>query len=148
MIPLPVLVIGYGNTLRRDDGAGPRVAEAIGQLGLSDVQTLILHQLSPEHADPVSRAGTVIFVDAAIGGPDAIQIRQLAPSETHRLSGHTADPAILLALARDIFGRVPSAWLVTLPVRSMEFGEHLDPVTEERVTEAITRVLGLLKIRD
>jgi hydrogenase maturation protease len=142
MIPAPILVIGYGNTLRRDDGAGPRVAEAIGRLGLPDVQTLILHQLSPEHADPV------IFVDAALGGPDTIQIRPVAPSDTHRLEGHTADPAILLALARDIFGHAPVAWLVTLPIRSMDFGEHLDPVTEARVPKAVTQVLGLLKIGD
>ena len=144
MTPAPILVIGFGNTLRSDDGAGLRVAETIGCLGLLGVQTLTLHQLSPEHAEPVSRAGTVIFVDAAVGGPDAIQVRPVAPRETYRLAGHTAEPATLLALARDIYGHAPVAWLVTLPVRSMDFGEHLDPVTENRVTEAVTRISALL----
>jgi hypothetical protein len=30
----------------------------------------------------------------------------------------------------------------------MDFGEHLDPVTEARVPKAVTQVLGLLKIGD
>ena len=48
------LVIGYGNTLRGDDGVGPRVAEAIEKLNLPGVRTLVCQQLSPEHADPIS----------------------------------------------------------------------------------------------
>ena len=36
------LVIGYGNTLRGDDGVGPRVAEAIEKLNLPGVRTLDL----------------------------------------------------------------------------------------------------------
>jgi Ni,Fe-hydrogenase maturation factor len=32
--PAGLLVIGYGNTLRRDDGVGPRVADAIAALAL------------------------------------------------------------------------------------------------------------------
>lgn len=142
MTPAPILVIGFGNTLRSDDGAGPHIApETIGRLGLLGVQTLTLHQLSPEHAEPVSRAGTVIFVDAAVGGPDAIQVRPVAPRDTYRLAGHTAEPATLLALARDIYGHAPVAWLVTLPRTIDGLGEHLDPVTENRVTEAVARGL-------
>ena len=35
-----LLVIGYGNTLRRDDGVGPRVAEAVEGLRLAGVRTI------------------------------------------------------------------------------------------------------------
>ena len=30
--PAGLLVIGYGNTLRRDDGIGPKVAEVVAEL--------------------------------------------------------------------------------------------------------------------
>ena len=60
------LVIGYGNTLRGDDGVGPHVAEAIGAMRLPEVHTIVCQQLSPEHAAPISLAETVIFVDAAV----------------------------------------------------------------------------------
>ena len=54
------LVIGYGNTLRGDDGVGPRVAEAVGKLNLPGVRTLICQQLSPEHAELISQARAVV----------------------------------------------------------------------------------------
>ena len=50
-IEAELLVIGYGNSLRRDDGVGPRVAEAIEALNLPGVQTLVCQLLSPEHAE-------------------------------------------------------------------------------------------------
>ena len=35
--PAGILVIGYGNTLRGDDGVGPKVAEAVAALALPGV---------------------------------------------------------------------------------------------------------------
>ena len=70
-----LLVIGYGNTLRGDDGVGPRVAEAVGELNLPGVHTLICPLLTPELANPISRAGKVIFVDAAVDAPKTGQWR-------------------------------------------------------------------------
>ena len=58
------LVIGYGNTLRSDDGAGQRVAEKIGQWELPGVGALAVHQLTPELAENIAQADAVIFVDA------------------------------------------------------------------------------------
>ena len=54
-----VLVIGYGNTLRQDDGVGPYVAERFEELGLPGVRTLVEAQLSPEHAEVISMAKAV-----------------------------------------------------------------------------------------
>src|SRR5687767_15002380 len=68
-----LLVIGYGNTLRRDDGVGPRVAETVGALRLPGVRTLVCQQLSPEHAEPISQADAVVFVDAAVDAPGEVQ---------------------------------------------------------------------------
>ena len=65
-IETELLVIGYGNSLRRDDGVGPRVAEAIEELQLPGVRTLVCQLLTPEFADPIARARRVIFVDAEI----------------------------------------------------------------------------------
>src|SRR5687767_689222 len=108
--PLEILIIGYGNTLRGDDGVGPRVAEAVENLHLPNVRTLICHQLSPEHADPISRADAVVFVDAAVDAQKDVQLRPLEPGDSSQLMAHAADPRTMLALARDVFGRAPRAW--------------------------------------
>ena len=64
-----------GNPLRGDDGVGWRVAEAVAAAlpdAVADVLTV--HQLTPELAEPISRAERVIFIDAAAEGkPGAVR---------------------------------------------------------------------------
>ena len=83
-----LLVIGYGNTLRGDDGVGPRAAEAIATLALPGVRALVCPLLTPELAEAVSQAGVVIFVDAAVDAPREVLMRQIRRAEelglTHR----------------------------------------------------------------
>jgi len=63
-------VVGVGNELRGEDGAGPHVALAIQQSRLRGVRVLITQQLAPELAESVSQAEEVIFVDAVVGGAE------------------------------------------------------------------------------
>jgi hydrogenase maturation protease len=135
------LIIGYGNTLRGDDGVGPRAAEAIEKLNLPGVRTLISQQLSPEHAEPVSQAHTVIFVDAAVDAPREVRWRKLEPGETSQLMAHAADPRTMLALARDVFGHCPEAWWLTIPIEHTGFSEELSPPTRRNLEIAVEKIL-------
>ena len=138
-----ILVIGYGNTLRGDDGVGPRVAEAVGAMRLPGVHTLICQQLSPEHAAPISLADTVIFVDAAVDSPKDVQFRRLEPNDTPQLMAHAADPRTMLALSRDVFGCVPRAWWLTIPATKMDFSEELTPEALLGMDDAIGKIRRL-----
>lgn len=135
-----LLVIGYGNTLRGDDGVGPRVADAVAALQLPGVRVLVCQQLSPEHAAPIAQATTVIFVDAAVDAPQKVQWRRLEPGDTSQLMAHAADPRTMLALSREVFGQVPNAWWLTIPAEQMEFCETLTPVAERGCAEAIAKI--------
>src|ERR1017187_9377874 len=75
-IEAELLVVGYGNSLRRDDGVGLRVAEAIEALQLPGVRTLTCQLLTPEYADPMARVRRVIFVDAAVDKTDGVHFRK------------------------------------------------------------------------
>jgi len=138
-----LLVIGYGNTLRGDDGVGPRVAEAVAALNLPDVRTLVCQLLTPELADPISRAGRVVFVDAAVDAPHEVRWRKLEPGDSSQLMAHAADPRTMLALARDVFGRAPEAWWLTIPAASLEFSETLSTQAEHGCDEAIRQIWKL-----
>jgi hydrogenase maturation protease len=140
-----LLIIGYGNTLRRDDGVGPRVAEAVEELHLPNVHTLACQQLSPEHADPISRADTVIFVDASVEAPLEVQFRQLEPGDSTQLMAHAADPRTMLALARDVFGHAPTAWWLTIPAFTMDFGETLSAATQSGFSTAVEHILAIYR---
>jgi hydrogenase maturation protease len=139
------LVIGYGNTLRRDDGVGPRVAESIAALGLRGVEALACALLTPELADPVARAGTVVFVDASVEAPRRVQLRRLEPADSSRILAHAADPRTLLALARDVFGRVPQAWWLTIPIEDLGIGEELSPLARRGLELAVREILAQVK---
>lgn len=135
-----LLVIGYGNTLRGDDGVGPRAAEAIATLALPGVRALVCPLLTPELAEAVSLAGVVIFVDAAVDAPREVLMRPLVPAASSQVVAHAASPATLLALARDVYGRVPEAWWLTIPVADLGIGETFSPLAQRGLAEAIAKV--------
>jgi hydrogenase maturation protease len=138
--PTGVLVIGYGNTLRGDDGVGPKVAEAIAALNLPGVQTLVCPLLTPELADPISQAEKVIFVDAAVDAPEEVQWRRLEPNESSQIMAHAADPRTMLALARDVFGHVPEAWWLTIPAVELGFREEFSPAVQRDFRVAVKKI--------
>jgi hydrogenase maturation protease len=138
-----LLVLGYGNTLRGDDGVGLRVVEAIADLRLDNVETLTCPQLTPELAEPVSRARLVIFVDAAIDAPRRVQLRRLSAADSTQVMAHAANPRTILALARDIFGCLPEAWWLTIPIKQTDPGEVLSPVARRGGSRAIRIIQAL-----
>lgn len=138
-----LLIVGYGNTLRSDDGVGPKVAEAVGALRLPGVRTMVCQQLSPEHAEPISQARSVIFVDAAVDSPAQVQFRKLEPCDSVQLMAHAANPRTMLALARDVFGHAPEAWWLTISADEFGFGENLSGHTEAAFHEALCVIQSL-----
>ena len=145
------IVIGYGNDLRRDDGAGRRVADAIASRRLSEVTVYSVHQLTPELADALGAASVVVFVDARVPDGDddgAVRVEQIAvdaPVPTNPV-GHFGDPRHLLRLARTLYGRAPEAWWVTIPASDFGFGESLTEAASKGVETAIREVRRLLAV--
>jgi hydrogenase maturation protease len=138
--PVELLVIGYGNTLRRDDGVGPKVAEAVAALALPGVRTLACPLLTPELAEAVSQARLVIFVDAAVDTAREVQLRKLAPADSSQIMAHAASPTTMLALARDVFGHSPEAWWLTIPVEDLRIGEEFSPLTQRGFETAMQEI--------
>jgi hydrogenase maturation protease len=132
-----LLVIGYGNTLRSDDAVGPKVAEAIEALHLAGVRTITCGILTPELADPISKAGSVVFVDASLEDAGGVKLRELSPADSAQVFAHAADPRTLLALARDVLGRAPPGWWLTIPTESLAIGEELSTKAQNGIAEAV-----------
>jgi len=145
--PKGLLVVGYGNTLRRDDGVGPKVAEAVAALGLPGVRALACPLLTPELAEAVSRAGVVIFVDAAVDAPREVQMRRLEPAASSQIMAHAASPGTLLALARDVFGHAPEAWWLTIPVEELGIGEELSALAQGGFEGAVAKIRERARVK-
>ena len=138
------LVLACGNTLRSDDGVGAKVAAAVAGLALPRVVAIVRHQLTPELAEPVSTARAVVFVDAAADASTEVQLRQIEPADGAQLMAHAADPRTLLAFARQLFGRCPPAWWLTIPVENLGFGEELSPLARRGYETALDKIRALV----
>ncbi len=141
--PTKLLVLGYGSTLRRDDGVGPKTAEAVSALNLPGLQALACPLLTPELAEPISRAQRVVFVDAATDAPLDVQLRKVVPAASSQIMAHAASPETLLAVARDLFGHAPEAWVLAIPVEDMSIGETLTPFAQRGLATAIEEIKKL-----
>jgi hydrogenase maturation protease len=134
-----VLVLGWGNPGRVDDGLGPCLAGRLASLGLEGVTVETAYQLQIEHADRVAEFDLVVFVDAAASGPSPFLARPLGPMGRPAFSTHALEPGTVLALAKELYGAEPRA--ILLGVRGYEFdgfGERLSPRAERNLESART----------
>ena len=79
------LIIGYGNTLRQDDGVGRYLAEQIAEEQWPECQVLSVHQLTPELAASIAEVEQVIFIDAVLqppGSSTTVEVIPLTPKLT------------------------------------------------------------------
>ncbi len=142
-----ILIIGYGNTLRGDDGAGQRIAEMVSEWGLDGVRSLPVHQLTPELAEPISTAKLAIFVDAY---PDSdsqgLQVLGLEGEEGNDtgFTTHNCDPRSLLQMAKFLYGSAPPAWWLLVPAVNFDFGEEFSAITQQGVAEALSKIKELI----
>ncbi len=133
-----ILVVGYGNTLRGDDGVGQIIAEKIEELKIPNVETLALHQLTPDLAGSFAGYDEIFFIDASeeITQCEA-QVFDISPSETPAQIEHAMTPQNLLRLSQDLFSSLPRSYCVIIPARSFEFTEELSSITMANIEPAI-----------
>lgn len=141
------IVIGYGNPSRSDDGLGWHAARRLSEQrnGLR-LEILTLHQLTPELAEPLSRADRVVFIDASIEGrPATLRCRLVRPEESSPAAfGHHLTPETLIALTLALYGRRPEAFAVSVTGASFDFGETLSAAVDALLPRLMEEVKNLL----
>ena len=138
-----LLIIGYGNRSRGDDGVGYRAAERLhDRLAGTGIEVLAVHQLTPELMDAVARAERVIFIDAGVQGqPGEIRMIDLDASGASEAFTHHGRPAALLSGAAKLYGSSATGVLYSIAGQSFEFGEELTPAVERAMGELVTRLV-------
>ena len=133
------LIIGYGNALRGDDGAGCIVAELLRErIQDPEIEILSQQQLLPELMEPIARAAHVIFIDASVSGrAGKVNRIPLCPAPACARFTHHATPESLLAGAQSLYGHTPEATLYTIPGRFFETGRELTPSVRRAVNELV-----------
>ena len=144
-----ILIIGYGNSLRSDDGIGRYLVEKIEQEQWAKVQTLSVHQLTPELATAIASVDQVIFLDAQSNlQENALQLQELSPKISTTGLGHRGDPGELLALTAQLYGQTPRAWWLLMPAHNFDWGETFSAVTNQAIPVAIQWLKTLILLSD
>jgi hydrogenase maturation protease len=140
----PILILACGNALRGDDGVAWHIGSALeAELIAAGVELILTRQLQPEHAEPLSRANTAIFLDcSAVDQPGIVSTRTLQPAQSlPRIFSHNLDPASLLKLSLDLYGRIPSrSEAITVGGESFALREQLSQPVKEAIPIAIQAV--------
>ena len=132
------LVIGIGNPLRGDDGAGWTLADELGEPHRA------LHQLTPECAALLADCARVLFVDACCTdsfNPDRpgfsatpvlepLAPRGRAPNAATSPFSHHLTPDDLLTITHQLYGSRPEAWQLLLPVEAMGHSTAFSPALQ------------------
>jgi len=144
-----VLVIGFGNPGRLDDGLGPALAAHLETLGLPGVTVDADYQLTVEDAATVAAHDVVVLADAATTGAEPFYFERLAPTPGLGFSSHSVSPGALLALAEDLFGARPEAWILGIRGYDFnEFGERLSERAQANLDAATAFVVSTLQTRE
>ena len=135
------LVLAIGNRLRGDDGVAARAADLLGVH--SGVEVRRVAQLTPELAEPVSAAATVVLVDADPGATEA-RLECLVPAPRRSPFTHTVSPGELVLLAKQLYGFQGAAYLCHVPAKDFRENDSLSEVAEAGARAAARCVLALL----
>jgi hydrogenase maturation protease len=149
---LKLLVYGYGNPGRQDDGLGNLFVDEAQKWaeaeGLKNISFDSNYQLNIEDAANISEHDVVIFVDASIEDISDFLLTELKPNAKVEFSMHSVSPAFVVHLCKDIYPTTPLAFLLHLKGYEWEFKEGITRKAFENFSKAFEYMKPLLKSPD
>lgn len=141
------VVIGVGNRLRGDDGAGVAVAERLSDRVPPGVEVLSCDEEPSRLMDAWEGADSVVLVDTVSSGASAGTLHRFEagdeaiPARTFRSSTHAIGIAETIELARAL-GRLPRRVRVYgIEAGGFTTGAELTPTVEAAVASLVAAVL-------
>ncbi len=144
------LVIGVGNAMRGDDGAGLAVARALAARVGPGVRVMEASGEGAALMDAWRDAETVILVDAARSGasPGTIHrfdaAKEPMPARFFHYSTHAFSVAEAVELARVLGALPPRLFVFGIEGRTFEAGAALSPEVARAAEEAAEEIARLL----
>lgn len=126
-----ILVIGYGNPGRLDDGLGVAFADAVEKMALPNVTVESDYQLTVEDAQLVAEHDIVVFADADVGCSEPFVIRRIERDGSQDFSTHIMEPETVLSLAKNLFNAKTEGYVIG--IRGYEFNEFGEKLSEQAI---------------
>ncbi len=144
-----VLLIGYGNPGRLDDGLGPALVASLEKLEIPDLTVDSDYQLTVEDAAAVAEHDVVIFADASVNGAEPFSFTKIEPKTEVSFTSHSVEPEAVLGMAHDLFSSHAEGYI--LGIRGYdynEFGEILSENAKKNLFAAYEFIVDVIKKSD
>ncbi|GAB4421757.1 MAG: hydrogenase maturation protease [Anaerolineae bacterium] len=165
-----ILILGYGNPDREDDGVAWHVLQKLAHYFNRPITTMdslefdhqsghvsspasrrlpaspdlaFALQLAPEMAEVLAQYQQVCFIDAHTGAfPEEIRLARLEPGYQSSPFTHHLTAESCLSLAQTLYGHAPDGVLISIRGYSFGYGVELSEPTALLVEPAVERIVN------
>lgn len=141
---LKVLIYGYGNPGREDDGAGIALCSLFRDRFGDRFDYEENYQLNAEDALLISEYDIVIFIDASCRDIEGFSFAEVKPDSEIGFTTHAMKCGSVVALCRELYDRVPDVYLLEIKGFRWEMKEKLTEPARENVERAFAFLEPLL----
>jgi hydrogenase maturation protease len=147
--PARILLYGYGNPGRQDDGLGVLLAGIMEKwaqknryLNLEVDQN---YQLNIEDSEKISHYDVVIFADASINCSQPYSFTKLLPDLNTDFSMHSVHPSFVVGLNKQIFKSSPKTFLLSIRGYEWDIIDTISPEAKKNLDASCDFLQTLIK---
>jgi hydrogenase maturation protease len=144
-----ILIYGYGNPGRQDDGLGNAFVDRMEQWAQeNEIEGIAFdsnYQLNIEDAAEIAEYDLVIFADASTEEIDDFILTPVDASTQVTFTTHAASPGYIVDLCKQIYKRTPAAFLMHIRGYEWSFKEGLSPSAVANLHRAVEHTVEALK---
>ena len=144
-----IVIIGYGNELRGDDGVGLLVIDELAKTfsARPDTKLIRRHQLDIADAEEISECRAVIFIDAHVSEErENVELSKLDLVEGATfVVTHISLPEELMSATQAIYDSAPPAYVCAVRGYDFEFGTTVTDIARKLVTQAARDIVELVE---
>lgn len=120
-----ILVYGYGNPGRQDDGLGVLLADKVEEWArknkLDNIDTDTNYQLNIEDAYELNKYDIVIFADASVEEIDSFLFEEIKAKMDVNFSMHSVSPSFVLGVCMEMYNSIPESYLLHIKGSEWDF---------------------------
>jgi hydrogenase maturation protease len=142
-----MLLIGIGNSSRRDDGLGWAFLDEIKKMDLEDVELIYKYQLNIEDAEMITEADKIIFVDAFSGDlKNGYSFEKCMPVDSFEFTTHALSPGVIVSLCQNLYDIKPNAFVLKIQGKEWELKKGLSKSADTNLRNALDYYLKKINV--